>query len=141
MNSSGLQQPTVRGFYRQGTFWQGKPKPNSYQHVDEVIFGIFREDGFPVVELDCRWYMLDGSKTPSPCIRSYEDTWKMFFDLSDVFAKLAEATSQKISPERFCDALLMCGFQDFTAQTRAFVRKFAPLSEDGIDLETEGFSN
>lgn len=84
--------------------------------IDDVFFGLYGDHG-PTVECRAAWIDL-GDYGTSVRIEMFDDTWKLFSLMLDVFQALAAVDKPggepPISPEQFCALLKSLGFEDQT---------------------------
>jgi hypothetical protein len=86
-----------------------------YPLVAEVVFGLYEKDGRVYEgyrEMSVCWYGLP--ITPIPLLQIPNNSWQLLADLSDVMMKITNLTSQEVSPDKFCEFLVSCGFTDIT---------------------------
>lgn len=89
-----------------------------YKHVvieDEIMFGIYHDDGGSSGEMSITWIDLMGKKTPK--LEAFNDSWKILSDFSDVISELSELSGD-VTQDDVVRVLKNCGFKDITAYQR-----------------------
>lgn len=105
-----------RGFYHLSKAWYNKVALEKAKYKDEVLFGIYCDEGGTDGEMSVRWYDLANKSTPK--LECFDDAWLVLSQLKDVIDEMAKVDSQDINPEEFCRLLLRCGFEDLTPTER-----------------------
>ena len=113
--AEGKHKGCVRGFHHNGVAWYRDSALNG-DTVDEVTFGFYSVEGGTTGEMSVRWAPLQGKNVPQ--LRVFDDAWHALAEMKDLLDALALHDNQTISPEKFCEILLACGFVDMTARTQ-----------------------
>jgi hypothetical protein len=103
---------------RAGYFEAARSKMRGQGIVDDVI--LFVEDEESRIEAIMTWYVLPNQNWPSPVLELFDEAWRMFNVLPDLFQNLAEISKaqseRSIQPAEFCKLLKQLGFVDETIQ-------------------------
>jgi hypothetical protein len=109
-----MNQP-VRAFYHFARSSYAKEITLS-DGIDDVHFGLYYPGGGCEAECKVVWRILNSHLAAS--VVAYDDAWKLFALMPDVFQALAErgtdSNHDSISPEAFCELLTSLGFEDYT---------------------------
>jgi len=101
-----------RGYIQLSRAWYARSVLRKRQYIDEVMFGLYEQEGDTIGELAMRWEELQEDCVKIEC---YGDAFHLFEELPDVFRELA--TRKYITPDAFCKLLDKCGFTDRTQDT------------------------
>lgn len=102
-----------RGFYIHSEAWFAKDGD-----AQEVVFGLYCQDGGTSGEMMMEWIDLDvGELVPKLSI--FSDAWSSASQFLDLFLKLGEVDSKNITPAEFVEILKSCGFKDMTKRERS----------------------
>lgn len=108
---------TKRRFTHLSRAWYGQAALRDREFRDEVMFGLFFDDGATAGEIAVRWYDFPAPGGQAARLEAFDDSWRVLGQLQDVVAAMAALPHQShscISPERFCQLLEACGFEDVT---------------------------
>lgn len=108
-----MEGKMIRGFCHYSRAWYTIPKEKP---ADEVMFGMYDEEGYTDGEMAVRWHNLGGKLEPR--LEVYDDGWAKLWEFRDVIEKMAQCNDRGISPEEFCNLLKGCGFKDLTLVER-----------------------
>ncbi|MBK8150843.1 MAG: hypothetical protein IPK58_22230 [Acidobacteria bacterium] len=110
-----------RGFYRTSLAWYTTTTP-PYWNTNEILFGLYGDDGKCDGEMGMRWHDLGASSIGSgpramsrnhvARLECFEDAFLVLAQFGDVIERLAQ--TQNISEPEFANVLLECGFTDLT---------------------------
>ncbi len=106
---------TKRRFTHLSRAWYSQSALRDREFRDEVMFGLYHSDGSCEGELAVRWYPLGNQNAAR--LEAFDDSWSTLAQLQDVVAAMAALPHQsrsRITPERFCQLLQACGFEDTT---------------------------
>ena len=82
------------------------------EFADEVLLGLYDEEGGTAGELAVRWYAL-GNRMATR-LEIFDDAWGLMPQLQDLVDQLAKVGGSTLSPKEFCRMLTFCGFEDAT---------------------------
>ncbi len=105
-----------RAFTHLSRSWYGETCLAGQKYLDEVMFGMYDEDGGTTGEMSVKWYDLGRKRTPR--LECFDDSWEILSGMKDVLDEMAKVDSEDIAPEKFCKILLSCGFKDMTEEKR-----------------------
>ena len=103
-----------KGFVHLARSWYSSSAARCGGIVDEVMFGFYYEDGGTSGEIAMTWDKLGGKIVPQ--LQVYDDAWNALGEFKDVIDMMAEVDGENIPPNKFCEILLACGFQDDTQE-------------------------
>ncbi len=101
-----------RGFYHVSKAWYADSALKGREYTDEVIFGLYCDQGGTTGEMGVRWGDLENKNTPK--LHCFDDAWAVLAGFKDVIDEMGKVDDQNIKPEEFCVILLKCGFEDLT---------------------------
>lgn len=101
-----------RGFYHTSAAWYGKTIQLPDRAVDEVMVGLYPEDGGTNGEFSVKWYELAGKATPK--LEVYDDAWAALAQFRDLLDAMADVAGKDITPHELCYILIECGMADLT---------------------------
>lgn len=110
-----MSDKVEKGFHWLSKAWYAKANLTR-DTTDEVMIGDYCDDGgCGVGEFAIRWSMLGGENTPR--LEMFEDSWKLLYEYSEFFHRLAHLANANPSPETIVDLLKSLGFEDKTNYT------------------------
>ena len=80
----------------------------------EISFGMYALEGGASGEMTMRWRSFSNEPQLVPRLEAYDDSWSALATFGDLLAKMAEVDDANVTPERFIEILLSCGFRDLT---------------------------
>ena len=111
---------TRRGFVQLSRAWYADSSLRRQEIIDEVMFGFYGENGGggTTGEMSMTWTELGGKIVPQ--LGVFDDAWHALGEFKDLIVLMAGVDDKNISPEKFCEMLLACGFKDNTKETEPF---------------------
>ena len=110
-----------RQFIHTGMAWYADSSLNNSRVTDEVMIGMYHEDGGTTGEFAVRWSELGGKSVPMLCV--FDDAWDAMLMFQDVLEAMANVDNQNVTPEQFCQLLLQCGIEDTTPRQSPYEPK------------------
>lgn len=112
----------LRRFVHTGAAWYASTALAETAHVDEVLFGLYAEEGGSVTgtegEAAMRWYHLGIGDDPVARLEIFDPSFHMIGVFRDVIAVLVERSGGQITPAQFCQLLREHGVHDATPRTQ-----------------------
>ena len=105
---------THKAFVHSTEAWYYDAIAQDLDWVDEVVVGMFADDGCTSGEFIFRWERLAGSIVVR--LYAFNDAWSALRNCSDLIDWMAEVDELNPCPEEFCAALKEMGYKDITAR-------------------------
>ena len=82
--------------------------------IDEIMVGMYHEDGGTTGEFAIRWTELSGKHVPMLVV--YDDAWDALLEFRDVLEGLKQIDGQNATPEAIGELLKACGVEEATEE-------------------------
>jgi hypothetical protein len=105
----------VRAFVHTSEAWYA-PKAITPGMLDEVLVGLYREEGGSSGEFAIRWTLLRDK--PVPRLEVCDDAWAALGQFEDLLKAMALIDNQSITPKDFCEMLRSINIADYTPRVR-----------------------
>ena len=113
---------TIKGGHR-AFYWLNKSWYAANEQDEEIMFGIYCDNGGSFGEISVTWRNISNSSIPM--LKIYDDAWFVLTTIHDLLFELGQCNSENIPPEKFIEILKRCGFKDKTQYKRkAIVPKY-----------------
>lgn len=101
-----------RGFYWLSKAWYGDANLRGADCDDEIMVGLYTEEGGSSGEFAIRWIPL--SERSVPRLMAFEDSWAVLWEFRDLLEMLAALNGSNPTPEDIAELLIGLGFKDNT---------------------------
>jgi hypothetical protein len=123
-----MEKQPVKGFYQLSKAWYGEVNLKHSKYDDEIMIGLYHEEGGTSGEFSMKWFELSGRSVPK--LGAFSDSWKILSEMPELISKLSELDSLNPSPDDFADMLRGLGFKDLTQYEDEGRGKVNPLVKE-----------
>ena len=105
---------SFRGYTQLTKSWGGESTLSVSDYAEEIMFGVYYNDGSTDGCIALRWYEQYGDLVPR--LEIFNDAWWLMreYDFGQVLLELDMYRDENITPEEFCSILRGYGFKDIT---------------------------
>jgi len=101
-----------RGYIRSDRAWYSGSTWKVRDDGEEIMFGMYAEEGGTSGEMAMRWRYVGGEWIPR--LEAYNGSWDALFSFADLLESMAKADDFYLTPDQFAALLEAHGFEDIT---------------------------
>jgi hypothetical protein len=101
-----------RGFVHLSRAWYGEANLRQVTFIDQINIGLYSDSGQIGGEIVITWCVIGTAVCPR--LECFDDAWENLAFFSELIKTMAEVDNKCVTPDKFRELLLSCGFEDMT---------------------------